>query len=302
VTWLAFVPSPDVLRDYVAVASNDQFECRNCRGHASHSVYEDVPDRFQGFDGAFTYVQCNGCGLVQIEHVPENPGVYYRNYRLHAGPTRFMRAAAKALVGHCYFSDPGHGRSMLDFGCGNGIYLQDMQKLGWKPYGYEFDPAYAADLEKRIGLPVLSGEDALKQHEGFFDLLTFNFSFEHLAEPLHLLELAAKCLKPGGLIYIVVPNIEGREAAIFKDRWFHLDPPRHLTFFTKDMLRERLEQVGFFEISTKDQPVPTGFAASMSYRPWNRYQPLTIYAGVLPGLVFSSFVPDGNFAISGRRG
>jgi SAM-dependent methyltransferase len=290
-----------VLPHDVAVASNERFECRNCRGHESHSVYEDVPDRFQGFDGAFTYVQCNGCGLVQLEHMPEDPGIYYRNYRLHHGPSRLMRAAAKALVGHCYFTEPGHGKTMLDFGCGNGIYMQDMQKLGWKPSGYEFDPSYAAELERRIGLPVLSGEGALAAHEGAFDLLTFNFSFEHLAEPLHMLQLAARCVRPGGQIYIVVPNIEGREAKIFKDHWFHLDPPRHLTFFTKDMLRSRLEEAGFFEIATKDQPVPTGFAGSVSYRLFNRYAPFAIYAGTLPGLLFSCFVRDGNFAITARR-
>jgi SAM-dependent methyltransferase len=285
-----------------AVASPERFECRNCRGHVSHLVYEDVPDRFQGLHGAFTYVQCDGCGLVQIEHVPEDLDVYYRDYRVHAGRSWFMKAAAKALVGDCYLQQPGHGRTMLDFGCGDGAYLQDMAKLGWKAYGYEFDPAYAAELERRIGLPVMTGEDVLAAHDGFFDLLTFNFSFEHLAEPLRVLQLAARCLRPGGLIYLAVPNIESREAKIFKDRWFHLDPPRHLTFFTKDLLRTKLEETGFFEIETKDLPVPTGFAGSMSYRIWNRYVPLAIYAGTLPGLVFSSVVRDGNYAISGRRG
>ena len=26
------------------------------------------------------------------------------------------------------------------------------------------------------------------------------------------------------------------EAKLFKDRWFHLDPPRHVSFFTKPLL------------------------------------------------------------------
>jgi SAM-dependent methyltransferase len=176
-----------------------------------------------------------------------------------------------------------------------------MASHGWQPTGYEPDAGYAESLAQRIGFPMLSGEAALEQHASEFDLVTFNFSFEHLFQPLRYLELAAGCLRPGGEIYIVVPNIESREAAIFKDRWFHLDPPRHITFFTKQLLGDHLRRHGFADINVKNVAVPTGFAGSVSYTRVGKFQPLAWYAGMLPGVLFSSVVRDGNFAISARR-
>lgn len=115
------------------------------------------------------------------------------------------------------------------------------------------------------------------------------------------LELAARALRPGGKVYIAVPNIESREASMFKSRWFHLDPPRHVSFFTKQHLRDQLERLGFTDIEVRNLAIPTGFAGSISYRLWNRFQGATWYAGIIPGLLFSLFVRDGNFAVSARR-
>lgn len=284
-----------------SVAASDAFRCLNCGTSSATGVYDRVPDRFQGFAGNFNYVRCDNCGLVQLEHVPENPGEFYENYRMHEKESRVYTALRRLLVGHCYYQVPGHGKRMLDIGCGNGSYIREMAKLGWDASGYEWDPAYAAELSRVLGLPVLAGEDALRANEGQFDLITFNFSFEHLDNPLPFLELVTRCLRPGGEIYLAVPNIEGREASLFRQHWFHLDAPRHITFFTKQHLRDLLGGVGFTDIVVKDLPVPTGFAGSLSFRLWNRFQTLTWYAGMLPGIVFSRVVPDGNFAIRARR-
>jgi len=277
------------------------FACRNCGGSDALPRFAGVPDRFHGFAGAFDYVSCAACGLVQLEHVPANPGAFYAGYRIHTGESVVYRTLRRLTIGHCYLERPGHGAALLDIGCGNGFYLKEMAALGWNATGYEFDPAYAQALSAQIGLPVIAGEAALAAQAGMFDLVTFNFSFEHLDQPLRLLDLATRCLRPGGQLYISVPNIESREAAIFKDRWFHLDPPRHISFFSKRLLTSVLEQRGFSEVETRDLAVPTGFAGSVSYGLWDRFQALTWYAGIVPGLVFSSLVRDGNFAISARR-
>lgn len=281
--------------------SSDGFKCLNCGAQEALPRYAGVPDRFKGFEGAFNYVECARCGLVQLDHVPDDPGAFYEDYPMHERESKLRRTLRRFATGHCYLETPGHGRSMLDIGCGNGSYLLEMKKLGWDATGYEFDPAYAKSLSERIGIPVIAGEDELRARPEHFDLITFNFSFEHLDHPLPFLELAASCLKPGGEIYMAVPNIEGREAALFRKHWFHLDAPRHITFFTKQHLRDILGGLGFSEITLKDLPVPTGFAGSVSFRLFNRLTRVSWYAGMLPGFVFMQFYPDGNFAIRARR-
>jgi SAM-dependent methyltransferase len=277
------------------------FECRNCAGREARPIYRDVPDRLHGFDGAFTYVACRGCELVQLEDIPANLGAFYADYRVHAQDTRAYRLLRKLMIGHCYYKQQGRGRTMLDIGCGNGFYMKEMAELGWRPVGYELDKDHAAALSQQLGMPVLGGEAALEAHPAEFDLITFNFSFEHLDRPLRLLDLASSKLRPGGELYIAVPNIDGREASLFKDRWFHLDPPRQVSFFSKQLLRKLLEQRGFTDVAVKDLAVPTGFAGSVSYTLLGGFKPLAWYAGMVPGVVFSAIVRDGNFAISGRR-
>jgi SAM-dependent methyltransferase len=279
----------------------DMFECRNCKATRAEPMYRQLRDRFEGHPGSFDYVRCASCGLVQLEDDPPDLESLYMGYRVHGSNSAVYHFLRKLTIGHAYVSQKGDGRTLLDVGCGSGWYLQQMAELGWNAVGYESNPDHAAHVANQISLPVLSGEDALASREGQFDLITLNFVFEHLTEPHRMLDLVVRALKPGGQLYLSVPNIESREAGLFKDRWFHLDPPRHLTFFTKQMLRDMFAARGLVDIEVKDLPIPTGLAGSVSYKVWGRFEPLTWYSLIVPGLVFSRVVRDGTFAISAHR-
>jgi SAM-dependent methyltransferase len=276
------------------------FRCQNCGLSESAPLYSRVPDRLAGKGDGFDYVRCGSCGLVQIAEVPANLAEHYDGYRVHGQDSFVYRAVRQLLIGHCYPVSAGSG-ALLDFGCGNGWFIKEMAARGWQAHGYEADAAYAARLGEALGLPVLSGHEALRARAGTFDRVTFNFSFEHLDRPHEALTLAAACLKPGGSIYLCVPNIEGREARLFKEHWFHLDPPRHISFFSKRMLSRALEEHGFDGVEVKDLAVPTGFAGSLSYRLFGRFHPLPWYGTMLPGMLFSLFVRDGNFAVTATK-
>jgi SAM-dependent methyltransferase len=276
------------------------FRCQNCGLNESAPLYQGVPDRLAGRDGRFDYVRCQRCRLVQIAEVPANLAEHYDGYRVHGQDSFLYRTMRNLLIGHCYPVAPGTG-ALLDFGCGNGWFIKEMATRGWQAHGYEADAAYAAALTETLGLPVLSGAEALRARAGTFDRVTFNFSFEHLDRPGDSLALAAACLKPGGSIYLSVPNIESREARLFKEHWFHLDPPRHISFFSKEMLSRALVEQGFSDVAVKDLAVPTGFAGSLSYRIFGRFHPLAWYGTMLPGMLFSLFVRDGNFAVTATK-
>jgi SAM-dependent methyltransferase len=237
---------------------------------------------------------------VQIDNVPSDLAEHYGGYRLHGQDSSLYRTFRNLIIGHCYPLREAAG-SLLDFGCGNGWFLKEMQKRGWKTTGYEVDSSYARELSRAIGVPVLSGEEELRARAGAFDLVTLNFSFEHLDRPRDVLRLVADCLRPGGSIYLSVPNIESLEARLFSRRWFHLDPPRHISFFSKAMLSQALVEAGFDRIRVKDLPVPTGFAGSLSYCIFGRFNTAAWYTAMLPGMLFSSIVRDGNFAITGSK-
>lgn len=65
-----------------------------------------------------------------------------------------------------------------------------------------------------------------------FDAIVFWESLEHTEYPLKYIKKAASILKKGGYIFIEYPRFNCWEANLFKNYWFHLDLPRHLSHLT----------------------------------------------------------------------
>jgi 2-polyprenyl-3-methyl-5-hydroxy-6-metoxy-1,4-benzoquinol methylase len=68
---------------------------------------------------------------------------------------------------------------------------------------------------------------------------------EHLPDPSEGLELVWKLLKPDGIIFVQVPNIESPVFQLFGSRWHNLSLHCHATFFTPDVLKALLERSGY---------------------------------------------------------
>ena len=275
------------------------FYCRNCGYSKYRLCYNHLHDRLHGFGGVFQYGSCTKCNLIQIVELPDNLANYYSDYRLYQHRSSIYSFFRRIIMGHCYpFSDAIGQQAVLDVGCGSGWYLKTMTKLGWHPFGYEMNKELAKSISNTLGYPVFSSEEELDRYIDYFDLITFNFSFEHLVNPKQLLRKIANCLKKGGRLSISVPNIQSYEASLFGNCWFHLDPPRHITFFLKSQLELILTQIGLRNIHIRNLPVPIGFAGSISYLLFDRFHPLAWYVGLCFGLIFSNIFRDGLYQIS----
>jgi SAM-dependent methyltransferase len=136
---------------------------------------------------------------------------------------------------------------VLDIGCGNGKFLKHLSALGnYELYGTELEGGSAerASLIKEVKLKTgyLKEDDF---PEEYFHAVTLFHVFEHLEEPKRTLEIIQKILKKNGVLILSFPNISGWQAKIFKGKWYHLDPPRHLIFFAPDDLAKIINDMGF---------------------------------------------------------
>jgi hypothetical protein len=133
---------------------------------------------------------------------------------------------------------PGAGRTLLDWGCGDGDFLRAARADGWIGCGLERDvralrgddPPIVEDLDALAGRPP-------------FACATFWHVLEHLDDPIDVLTRLRSFLAPGGLVLAAVPNFGSPQSRILRGSWPHLDIPRHLHHFTKRSL------TGIFEIS-----------------------------------------------------
>jgi SAM-dependent methyltransferase len=139
----------------------------------------------------------------------------------------------------------GEGR-LLDVGCAGGRDLARFQQMGWNVTGVEFSPTAAAATRARLGCEVFVGDFAqVALGDEAFDVLRFSHTLEHLPSPRRALEKAHRVLRPGGLLWIEVPNAASLERWLFGKHWYCWDVPRHLYHFTPQTLARLVSSTGF---------------------------------------------------------
>lgn len=140
-------------------------------------------------------------------------------------------------MGSCYFNTSKflaarEGQALLlDFGCGDGWFLDASRNPKLNLIGFEAEKSHAAQLSKTLGLPIYGDEkELLRDYESKVDVVTMHFVLEHLTDLNKAFETVQRLLKPNGVFYFIIPNIASWEARLFGKKWHSLDAPRHISF------------------------------------------------------------------------
>jgi 2-polyprenyl-3-methyl-5-hydroxy-6-metoxy-1,4-benzoquinol methylase len=128
--------------------------------------------------------------------------------------------------------------SVLDVGCSSGAFLYQLTSRF--PRCYEILGTDVSgpplDYAESRGVPVLRGDFLRHDFSGrWFEAVTFWAVLEHLLEPKGFLEKAAALLKPGGLCFVLVPNLQSLATRWLGARYRYIYP-QHLNYFTKATL------------------------------------------------------------------
>lgn len=222
--------------------------------------------------GLFSYRECENCGTLFIDPLPSPetirtfypPGYWWEeaprekslSYRLASAYRRWViRDHMRFLKGLPHLGGY-HGR-LLDVGCGSGTFLCEARRVGYEVSGLDLSPE-ALGLLKARGIKAYAGslsENSLGQQT--FEVITLFHVLEHLADPLNDLRLLLRHLAPGGDLVIQVPNRSSMQARVLSRRWYGLDPPRHLTQFSRGGLIRLIQRAGLrpgriFSFSLRD--------------------------------------------------
>ena len=215
--------------------------------------------------GELRVVRCGHCSMVYANPVAGEiaSGDFYNragaDYYLSPAKLESDYAAVRferelrLFHNHC-----PHG-AVLDVGCSSGAFLFQLNQRF--PGDYEIlgtDVSGAPlDYAESRGVPVVRG-DFLRQDFGGrkFDALTFWAVLEHLAEPKQFLEKAWTLLKPQGLCFVLVPNLESLAARVLGGRYRYFYP-QHLNYFSRATLARIVQdRFGVIEMrSTHFNPI-----------------------------------------------
>jgi 2-polyprenyl-3-methyl-5-hydroxy-6-metoxy-1,4-benzoquinol methylase len=218
-------------------------------GHDSQESLEGylVPGKQWG-----RHVKCKNCHLIYmnpIEKVSKTNEYYSRAKNNHAPTIResYLKTAKSQLRLIQKYSS---GTSLLDVGCAQGFFLFNASKAGYITKGIEISQDAAEYARREFDLDVEAKPfEELRLPENRFDVVTLWQVLEHVPYPLMILNEVHRILKPGGLLVVSTPNIEGIPAKVLRKRWWDIKR-LHINQFTIKTLSDILRNAGFRNISS----------------------------------------------------
>lgn len=143
------------------------------------------------------------------------------------------------------------GKSLLDFGCGEGSLCRIAGEYGVQATGIEPDAIAREKICKSGSLRVYANLCSLReaQPEAKFDIVTMWDVIEHLREPWKDLRDLSELLQPDGSLLLSTPNAACLRARVEREQWENMVNPTHFYYFTRKSLGAVLSRAGFSQMS-----------------------------------------------------
>lgn len=135
--------------------------------------------------------------------------------------------------------------SLLDIGCGTGEFLHRMRKNHFMVTGIEPNMNARNAAINNLNLDVWDEDQINLFDNESFDVITLWHVLEHVFNLNDRIAQIKRLLKPGGYLFIAVPNWEAWDAVHYGKYWAAFDVPRHLYHFNRTTLPGTLERFGF---------------------------------------------------------
>ena len=187
-------------------------------------------------------VRCSACDLVYVnpifdeahykhvyasaayQEVVRDLGIQSHEYRVQ----RFGRERVDIMARYLTVPDPAY----LDVGCSTGFVVEAAQAAGWRAAGIDLNPS-AVEFGRGRGLNV---RVAALEDAGFapvsLDAVSLFDVLEHLPNPTTTLRLCMQLLRPGGILFLYVPNYDSASRLLMGAEAHFIWPTHHLNYYT----------------------------------------------------------------------
>lgn len=231
--------------------------CNYCGVDNAESVYDrpydasSDPASFAAttdtFDRYGRIVRCRQCGLVYTNPRPK-PESLLQGYAAVVDDEYAEESSSRSINAHLSLNTIkrfAKGGRLLEVGSAAGYFLNaaraDFAVAGLEPSQWGCKLA-----REKFKLEVFNEafETTTRFEPDSLDVVVMIDVIEHLPDPRKALEQAAKLLKPGGLLYIVTPDIGSLSARLLRGSWWGLRPA-HIYYFDRGTMGRLLRDAGF---------------------------------------------------------
>lgn len=210
--------------------------------------------------GSHQLKKCSNCHLVYAPAYVDPEEIYVEGYfsgevgnfgldTRHPEFDEFLDYVAVRRMDILEKAVPHPGR-ILDVGCGPGHTLAEAKRRGWDAVGVDLVADAVAIAVDRYGLDV---RHSLLETSGLpersFDVVAATHVLEHQQDGAEFLTSIARWVKPGGHLFIEVPNWSSADRWGNKDKWYGLRPLEHLGHYGPRTLAGTMKRIGFTPVA-----------------------------------------------------
>jgi 2-polyprenyl-3-methyl-5-hydroxy-6-metoxy-1,4-benzoquinol methylase len=245
------------LADCVAgLAPAGSRDCPSCGSSGRKALYRN-PGK--------SYFRCGGCGAVYMlrfspgRESPYKESYFFDEYRRQYGKTYLEDWPALSALAEPRLETieelagrslgRAKGLSLLDVGCAYGPFLAAAKSRGQETYGLDVSEEAAAYVRGKLGIPAVAGDfvDPIvaASFGGPFDALSMWYVIEHFERLDKALRNAAALVRPGGILALSTPSLEGASGRFDRPGFFARSPEDHFTVWEPSRARGILKAYGF---------------------------------------------------------
>jgi 2-polyprenyl-3-methyl-5-hydroxy-6-metoxy-1,4-benzoquinol methylase len=203
------------------------WECYSCKLRFT----QDVPDAAH----IGRYYQ----SADYISHSNTKKGVVNRLYHL---VRNFTLGQKKRLILTTTGLQKG---ALLDVGAGAGTFAAYMQQAGWQVTALEPDADTRRNALEQYQVQLQPSEQLFELVPQSFHAITMWHVLEHVHDLHGYLSQMKKLLKPGGVMFVAVPNYTSYDAKKYGSYWAAYDIPIHLYHFSPASMHRLMLAHGF---------------------------------------------------------
>jgi len=196
-------------------------KCQNC-GHWSAEIEMDLTDFYRGgyVDGTYgermkeTFLKISALSAEQSDN--------------QGRVRRVLDYAEKHF-------DKKETHTLLDVGSGLAVFPFRMKEAGWNVTALDPDARATTHAREVAGVRAIHADFLTwePKPDERFDLITLNKVLEHVEDPIAMLSRARRWIRPGGLLYVEVPDASAAQEGPEREEFFI----EHLHVFSKNSLK-----------------------------------------------------------------
>ena len=235
---------------------NNQLKCILCNNKKLEFITKKLRDSKPG-----SIYRCPNCDINMLKDKTGSNDLqnwYDGGYRMEHGPKLSQKneykeiheIAAKHQEDRINILKPYFNKNtrLLDVGCSTGAFIGAIKNHIKEAVGTDVDVGATSFAHEITGCKTFGGKlDESNLNNEYFDIITSTHVLEHTFDPLSFLNTIYNYLKPGGMVYIEVPNLDDAllkvyDSKTFRNIFYHV---AHRWYFTSESLNKLMEKARF---------------------------------------------------------